>query len=313
MKAERKEVASRRSRAGPPIRLLTIVAAAALGACGPTVAAGDLTAFGTAAGAIGKQADLTFQQSNKLARDVSVNRFIRSGAPGLNEAQFAVAVSADDIAAWQSALGNLERYGAALASLVDTRRGTSTSDALLSLGQQLRDGGTGVSISPGVASAFASLGGALIDQAAQRSARDVLVRTDPEVQALLGQMVEALGAHDREGLRGTVATNWAASFDGVRRAYALAATERNEAQQRQLVGEFLGAIDRRDAQLRSMAALRSSLLNLASAHAAAAKGSPSSIGSLLAAIDTRLSETKRLYDAFAEREPETNAGEPDND
>jgi hypothetical protein len=126
----------------------------------------------------------------------------------------------------------------------------------------------------------------------------VLTRTDPEIQKLLGAMAGAIGTTDAEGLRGTVATNWNASFTNVQRSYAAAATERNEARQRQLVAEFLAAVDRRDAQLRSLAALRSSLLNLAAAHAAAAQGSPASMASLLASIEERLDETKRLYDAF---------------
>jgi hypothetical protein len=278
------------------------------GGCARTVVAGDLTAFGTAASDIGKQADLSFRQSNSLARDMSVERFIRSGAVGLNEQQFMVAVSAEDMAAWQEALSGLERYGTGLASLVDTARGTATSNALVGLGNQLASGRTGIEISPEVGGAFASLAGALVNASAQRSAREILMRTDPSIQSLLNAMAVAIGETDRDGLRGTVYANWAASFTGVQRAYAQAAEARNEADQRRLVGQFLAALDKRDAQLRSLAALRSSLLSLAAAHSAAAQGAPASVASLLQSIEERLDETKRLYDAFEEDARERRSG-----
>lgn len=294
-----------RSGTGKRASILLLLVGILLGGCMKTVVATDLTAFGKAAGDISKQADLSFQESNKLARDVSIDRFVRSGAVGLNEDQFAVAVSQDDIAAWQAALGALEQYGTSIASLVDTSQGSGTSDALAALGTQLNAGRTGANISPGIAGAFASLGGALVNASAQKKARDVLTATDPAIQSLLAQMAEAIGASDAEGLRGTVHTNWNASFQNVQRAYAEAATAHNETKQRQLISEFLSTLDRRDAQLRSLALLRSSLLNLATAHAAAARGSPASLTSLLASIEARLDETKRLYDAFAEKNQST--------
>lgn len=288
--------------------LVALLSAASLAACARSVEPTGLTGFARAAGDISKQADLSFIESNRLARNVSVDRFVRSGEVGLTEDKFLTAVRPEDITAWQEALGDLEEYGTALASLVDTKRGGETSDALVDLGRQLRDGRTSVEINPGVASAFASLGGALVNLRAQRRARDVLVATDPHVQELLRGMADALGGSDREGLRGTVHTNYLTSFSGVQRAYAAAATERNEARQRALVAEFLAATDRRDAQLRSLAALRSSLLALAAAHSAAAAGAPATVEGLLGSIEARLDETKRLYDAFQKPAEKENAG-----
>lgn len=300
--------------AAPPsralsLRLALIVAGAlAVAGCARTVEPASLSGFGKAAGEISKQAEIAFVESNRLTRDVSIDRFVRSGEVGLTEDRFLVAVSQEDIAAWQQALANLEQYGTSLASLVDTKRGAETSDALVGLGRQLRDGQTSLSINPGVASAFASLGGALVNARAQSRAQDILRQTDPHVQELLHLMADALGTSDRDGLRGTVYSNFTTSFGGVQRAYAAAAAERNEARQRALIAEFLAALDRRDAQLRSLSSLRSSLLALASAHAAAAAGSPASAETLLASIETRLEETKRLYEAF-QKDAEKRRGE----
>jgi hypothetical protein len=238
---------------------------------------------------------------------VSVDRFVRSGEVGLAESKFLVAVSRDEITAWQTALSVMERYGSSLASLVETNRGAQTSDALVALGEQLRDGQTQVNINPGIASTFASLGGALVNARAQSRAKDILATSDPHVQAVLHQMADALGSSDREGLRGTVYSNFTTSLRDVISAYAAAAEAKDLPEQRALVSDYLAALDRRDAQLRSLASLRSSLLTLASAHGAAAAGAPASVNGLLSSIETRLDETKRLYEEFKKEEEKKGA------
>jgi hypothetical protein len=269
--------------------------ALALGGCARTVTSENLTGFGRAANDVSQQADLAFEESNKLARDVAVDRFVRSGLPGLSEQHFQGAIPRESMDAWQEALTGLSDYATILASLVDTNRGTQTSDAIVALGQKLQTGAIGARIDPAVSTAFASLGGALIDARGQRIARGILTRADPSVQSLLTSMAESIGAHNGEGLRGTVFTNWNANLDPVRRAYAAAADKKQESTQRLLIGEYLAGLDRRDAQLRSLANLRTSLVNLAAAHSAAAKGAPATVGSLLAQIERRLDETKRIY------------------
>lgn len=279
--------------------LWSLTAAVALAGCARTVASEDLAGFGKAAQDISTQSDLAFSASNKLARDVSIDRFVRSGAVGLSEQQFQTAISTESIDAWQESLSALSDYGTVLSSLVDTKRGTETSAAVVALGQKLQTGTVGIRINPAVSTAFASLGGALVDARAQRQAGRILQQTDPSVQQLLATMAEAIGDSNAEGLRGTVFSNWNTSFDGVRRAYATAATQHREQEQRKLIGEYLGALDRRDAQLRALANLRASIMNLAAAHSAAAKGAPVTVSTLIAQIEQRVHETKRIYAAVA--------------
>lgn len=285
------------------LRSSLLLLALALAACAPTVQQADLTSFAKAADDLSGQANLAFTQSNKLARQVSIDRFVASGRPGLAEQNFQVAVDPQDIAAWQSAFGNLEAYGTAIASLVDSGRGTKVSDSLVALGGEMSSGAIGARIDPGIAAGFASLAGALVNLKAQHDAHQILQQTDPAVQTLLQKMAAAIGAGDRDGLRGTVYSNWTASLNPVREAYAAAATARNESQQRTLIDEYLTSIDQRDAQLASLGALRSSILSLAAAHAAAAQGQGASFQGLLAAIGQRLDETERLYAAFKAQEP----------
>jgi hypothetical protein len=279
------------------LRFLWLCAAGSLvlSGCARTLVSENLAAFGKAASDISQQADIAFEQSNALARDVSIDRFVRSGAVGLSEDQFQMAISRESMGAWQEALTALSDYGTTLASLVDTKRGTQTSDAIIGLGQELQTGTIGAKINPSVATAFATLGGALVDARAQHQARRVIQRADPAVQQLVRSMADAIGDSDSEGLRGTVYTNWTASFDQVRRAYAQAAEAHQEDRQRELIQEYLSGLAKRDAQLKSLANLRSSLVSLGAAHAAAASGAPATVGGLIAQIDYRLDETRRIY------------------
>ena len=82
-------------------------------------------------------------------------------------------------------------------------------------------------------------------------------------------------------------------------AYAGAATQHDERAQRALVARYLDGVDQRDAQLRSLAAFRSSLLSLADAHAAAAAGARRPVAELLTVVEDRLDETRRIYQAMA--------------
>ncbi|MEG3086853.1 hypothetical protein [Sphingomonas sp. PB4P5] len=274
---------------------LTLTLAGVLvAACGTTVASADLTGFGTAAALLGRQSDANFAEANRIARVAAVDRFVRSPAVGLTEAPFPPAVPAEVANAWRSALSNLERYGLLLGSLTDSSQGPRTTQAFKALGSELNSGTVGADIDPGVAAAFSSLAGVLVDLEAQKRARDILRRTDPEVRALLTAMAAAIGSTDAAGLRGTVAVNWTASTGGIQRAYAAAAEKNNEGEKRTLAFDYLAALDRRQVQLASLASLRSSLLALADAHTAAADGSKRPVGELLTIISDRLDEVDRL-------------------
>jgi hypothetical protein len=280
-------------------RQLVLVTSILLAGCRTPTPPGDLAEFAKAASSISRQAQTVFTDSNKLARSVSAERFIASGQPGLSEDKFLTAVSPGDIAAWQAALSNLEDYGNALASLLDENRGPAISDSLVKVGQNLNANSAGVSISPAVGAGFASLGGAILSAAQHHQARKILQATDPSIQQITHSMAQAIGGTDAEGLRGSVKSNWTASLNPIRADYADAAGKHDLARQRGLVREYLAALDRRDAQLTTLADLRQAIAALGAAHAAAAAGNPKSAGSLLEAVAARAEETRRLYDAFS--------------
>ncbi|MFD1033133.1 hypothetical protein ACFQ15_00505 [Sphingomonas hankookensis] len=262
-----------------------------------TTPSADLNGFGRAA--TGLQADVgtTFTEANRIARSVEVDRFVRSGAIGLSERRFPPAVPPEIAARWRAALGDLARYGNLLATLTDTGRGGVQTDAFRQLGTQLNAGSTGADLDAGITAGFAALAGALVDMKAQASARDILRRTDPDVRKLLVAMADAVGADDAQGLRGTVASNWTAALSAYQRTYAVAATDKADARQRQIVSDYLTSIDRRDAQLDALAGLRSSLLGLADAHTAAAAGSRRPFDEVLKDVNERVARTEATYRA----------------
>ncbi len=284
-----------RTRSGAAV---TLALATLLVGCRTPVASSDLSAFGKAAAGISQQASTAFTESNKLARSVSAEHFIASGQVGLSESQFQLAVAPSDIAAWQVALTRLEEYSDALASLADDKRAPAMSDALLKVGKNLNNSAIGVSVSPLVGAGFASLGGAILAGVQDHEVRKILARTDPAVQQITSEMASAIGLSDAEGLRGTVKSNWTTSLNGVRADYPAAATNHDLAKQRALVDQYLAALDKRDAQLKTLADLRQSIVALGAAHAAAAAGKPASAQALLSIVVARAEETKRLYDAF---------------
>ncbi|TVV74521.1 hypothetical protein [Sphingomonas solaris] len=283
-------IAARRTTA----LVAALFAATALAGCARTVSSADLTGFGTAAAALQRQTDANFAGADRIARAAAVDRFVRSGTVGLTEKPFPPAVPPDVAAAWRSALFYLERYGLLLGTLTDPQQGAQTTDAFKQLGVELNGGGVGAGISPGVAAAFSSLAGALVQEDARRKALGVLRRNDPHVRGLLTAMAEAIGATDGEGLRGTVAAAWTASTGALQRTYAVAATQHDEAHQRSIMNEYLSALGRRQAQLNDLAALRQSFLALADAHSAAADGSKRPVGELLDVIEGRLDEVRDL-------------------
>jgi len=277
------------------ILAILIFSVPTLGGCAKTVEPAHFIQFGEGVASVEKQSQTALLESNKLARDVSIERFIRSGSVGLAENSFIVAVDPKDILAWQSAFDAIEKYATLIASLSDPNRRRDVGDATTKLSTQLS--GVGVDISPEVSTGFASLAGFLVQQKAQKTAIEIIRTTDPAIQAILTGMAAAIGSDDRTGLRGTSYSNWTASLQNVRGDYAAAAQAKTEAKQRSLIAEYLATLDRRDAQLRALANLRSSLLTLAQTHAAEAAQAPQNASRLLDTIERQAEETERLFNA----------------
>ncbi len=281
-------------------RIHAVIVLLMVAGCTGRVSSTDMTGFGRSAAVISKQAEIVMLDANRLGREARVEEFIRQGRPGLTEAAFPSLIPSDVSRAWLDALGGLERYGLLLGSLSDPDRASDATAAVGDFAKQLD--GLGMGLGGGVAAGFAGLAGAAVDGAAQRRARGFLKITDPKVRQLLTAMAAAVGNSDDEGLRGTVRANWTRTFGPLQNAYATATERHDEALRRTTIASFLERVDRRDAQLRSLAAFRLSLLALADAHGAAAAGSRRPAAELLGVLERRLDETRDAYDAVTEGE-----------
>jgi hypothetical protein len=228
----------------------------------------------TGIGTAREQSRLAFEGANRIARSQAIELKVDdTKAVSIGESDFPLAVSQEAIDHWATAFNVLDSYAAALQQLVDPTLSQGTGDALQALGEQLQNGKTlNVKLDSGVAGVFASFGQALVQAHAEKKATDVMRRVSPQFTAVMSGMADAIGADNTSDLRGTVRTSWADVLSRARTNFAGTPPANHEAR-RHAVQQFVEALDARDAQLANLAQLRTSLIALGEAHAAAARGS----------------------------------------
>lgn len=226
-------------------------------------------------GEVREQSSLAFNSVNDTALQIDVARVLQGPAPNLREEDFPVAIADEDRAKWSNAFDVLDDYLAALQQLVAPERAAETSTQLDGIANRLRGGNFGAQLPGAATAAFATFAGALVQAREERTATAIMRRIDPEFQQVMTGMAEAIGQDDKTGLRQTVRLYWLGKFADVRSSYVaitgndVAATDRRRA----VVAQFVKAMRDRDADLRNLAAIRTSLLALGAAHTAAARGS----------------------------------------
>lgn len=249
----------------------------------------------------GEQSNLSLVAANAQARERGVEYKIGDPSLTLREADFPLAVSREDVLAWQAAFSALDQYMAALQKLVDPARAGETSDNLNAVGTALSSGSLGVKLPQGTAEAFATLGGAIVQARAEHKATEVMRRVDPAFTALMGAMADAIGADDHANLRGTVRANWESAIGHVRSDYAALPPAPLDAR-RDAATRFVTMLDTRDATDANLAALRTSLLALGEAHAAAAKGNSGDALFWVGRISAWLDDVQKRIDAAKKAE-----------
>ena len=251
--------------------------------------------------AAGQQSQLAFDAANKLARDQSIAAVVADPDFQLNEADFPLPAPPEATQKWAQAFGLLDSYAAALQSLVDPVRAGETGDRLQQLGTTLNGPSLNAGIPASVAGAFSALGSAIMQARAEKKATDVMRRTDPAFNRVVGDMAAAIGtgATDAGSLQNSVAANWNASvLTLIEDDYSKLSPADADAR-RAVIDRYLTAIAGRDAQLASLSQLRQSLLALGEAHSAAARGSPGDALYWVQRIDGWLDEVKARSGAVA--------------
>jgi hypothetical protein len=286
---------------------LLLVALATAAGCGETVSTDAINEFSTGVSQARQQSGVAVKDANKLAREASIRYVLASTQPGLSEDRFVTAVEPDDIARWDNAFAGMQSYCAAIQNLLSPDKSTAFEDAAIGFAKELKEGHAATDLPPGVAAAFTQIGETVIAAAQQHAASTAMRRADPHVRDALTSMAKAIGEDPRGkrgaavqhvGLMGTVYTNWESALGPSRIRFAVATTQNNADERQAAITEFMDVLDRRDAELDALASLRQSLLLLADAHSAAARGQKQDADSFIALISQQLQQTQALFEKF---------------
>ena len=278
-------------------RLLLVVGLlASLTACatpGPVLTA-DVGAIRTGVGAARDEARTAFQAGDQLALKQDIEWKLKQADANIRESDFPLPVAQADAQAWDNAFAALDAYGAALEKLVAPDPATATGDAIKTLGDQLNSGPLNAGVPGSVQALFATFGAALVQAHDEKTAIDIMRRTDPAFHAVVVGMANAIGdsPRDRSSLQFTVNSNWTAAMATIASGYAATPTT-SLTPRRDLLQQYVDAINGRDSQLANLSELRTSLLALAEAHAAAARGQPGDALFWIGRINGWLDEIKQ--------------------
>lgn len=242
------------------------------------------------------QTDTIFAAANALAQEESIKYVIASNKVTITDADFTPLLSPDAVAEWDTSFSKLEAYASALQTLSSGNEGTQFSNSAQGLGKQLQTGAIGAKISNGVAAAFIELGQALINLKAGHDAQAIMHQTDPAIRQVFTQMAAAIGENNKSGLRADVWSNWTTKIaQGPGQDYIAAGKNGNNTAQKTTAAQsYVAMMAQRDAQLSTLATLRQSLLALADAHTAAAKGASADLTGTISLINTQLDQTQTI-------------------
>lgn len=243
-----------------------------------------------------QQADASFTLTNTAAREIDIARALDSDRRSLAEADFPLALDPADIQRWSNAFTVLDSYLGALQRLVAPERAQTTGNNFDALAAQLRSGATALSLPAEASAAFSTFASALVQANAERRAQDVMRQVDPAFNAVMAGLADAIGIDDRTGLRGTSRIYWENKLSDLRVGYSQIDLA-NRTARRAAIDKFIQTIDARNAQLRSLGDLRSSVLALGEAHSAAAVGDNGNAQFWIGRIGGWLDDVRRRTEA----------------
>lgn len=250
-----------------------------------------------------EQSSIAFARTNEMARALNVNRVLELKGNNLREADFPRPISLEAQEEWDHAFDALDSYLQELQNLVDPARSAQTTSELDALADQLRTGRTQIRLPGASVAAFNSFAGALVQARAERTAIGVMRRTDTSFNEVMGGMADAIGRTDRDGLRMTVRAYWEKNLSDLRAEYTSTSTSNADLPSRRaLINAFINATEARDAQLRDLSSIQSSLLALGQAHNAAARGDGGDALFWVQRVSTWLEDTKTRAQAAADKE-----------
>jgi hypothetical protein len=222
-----------------------------------------------------QQAKASFGAANEVAREQAVERKVRLADTILRQTDFPAAVPEEAARDWDAAFAIVDRYGAALQSLVNSKRAEETSSAIGGLAESLNAPNINLGVPDGLTAVFQNLGQALVQVRAERKATTVMRATDGAFNNVVGQMATAIGEPAEAGsLANTVWSQWENSVLPLLEEEYRKLAPTDLTGRRRVVQSYVQAMAERDSQLSDLILLQQSLLALGEAHSAAARGKP---------------------------------------
>lgn len=279
----------------------------------PTVQPARVTQFQQAADSAHTQAQATFNAINALITEDEINLVITKDK--LQESDVQVILSQSDIAKWDKAFSAVDNYCKSLQALLDANLSSDVQTSIVGAADQLKNLDKNAVPDPVISTAFTEVAGLFTQAKAQSDAMKIAKQADPNMQVIFQAMASAIGS-DASGATvwHTASEHWVdrmgkvedafhRNYDEFQKVHATTPPSSDEqaafaAKQRLVVQNYIQLRDLRDAQLQALSSLQQSLLGLAEAHSALARGSASDLSTVLSSLQADLDNAKSLYDKF---------------
>jgi hypothetical protein len=231
---------------------------------------------------------------NAQARTDTIDRLVLTKQGPVDEA-FSPILDEDTAERWSAAYDAMDTYLAGLQRLVSDGPSKGVTEDLTAIGTTLASDDFGVNLPDGTAQLFASLGGSLVQAAAEKKAQTIMQRTDPSFAALTRSMADLVYPPSEESIRGTLLANvdrhWSNRLASVANSYKKVA-DGSADERRAVLVEYGETIDRKNAEILRLRRLRQAILALGEAHASASKGDGSGLLFWLNQLDKQLQEAR---------------------
>jgi hypothetical protein len=246
-------------------------------------------------------------------------------ATNLSESLFLDVLDDKSLAVWGDTLAKLEAYSLHLQTLTSPELTKDFVAQSEQLGSDLQAFGQGLkdrqvidkapSIPPGVATAFTEVGSLLIRYKAERDAMRIATAADPWIQTAFQGMAAAIGETPEHGIRGTVRAHWQGRLAEPKKEFKLAeekaqkAVGENPSGKQQIMADaatekkaiaenFLKLMQTEDAEDALLAALRRSMLSLASLHSSMVRGATLDARQFAQIISDEAKASREIYSQF---------------
>jgi len=265
-----------------------------------TVQQPQVEAFHQGVSAAKVQMDTAFASINRMVTQDEIDRAIT--LPNLKDEDVLAVLDAYSIARWDTAFAKIDQYAANLTLLISPDNANDFGAATEGLAGEIAKLSPNALPSPTVATAFAEFGRLLIEVKGQHDAIAAARTADPGIQKVFSEMAAVIGESSQEagGLRATVRSHWQLRMDDQRANFLAVQGEAR----RGVVTNYIALRDQRDAQDLQLGMLRQSILDLASAHGALARGSNIDLNSAVALIQQELDATRALAEHFQSLQPQ---------